>query len=106
MKMGQRLRCSSVTYRFRYAPLSRALPVAHFDRNESSVIYGTGHHFLVADVRNRARTTIRCQIRWPPFTGCASAGAITAFLRVRPNPATLVTLSIPWSDIILSTTNQ
>jgi len=23
MKMGQRLRCSSVTYRFRYAPSSR-----------------------------------------------------------------------------------
>jgi hypothetical protein len=26
--MGQRLRCSSVTYRFRYAPSSRALPTA------------------------------------------------------------------------------
>jgi hypothetical protein len=46
MKMGRRLRCSSVTYRFRYAPSSRpaaAGPTAHFDRNESHVIYGTGH---------------------------------------------------------------
>ena len=32
IKMGRRLRCSSVTYRFRYAP-SSALPAAHFDRN-------------------------------------------------------------------------
>jgi len=42
MKMGRRLRCSSVMYRSRYAPSSR-LPAAHFDRNESQVIYGTGH---------------------------------------------------------------
>jgi len=38
MKMGRRLRCSSVTYRFRYAPsyaspARTALPAAHFDRN-------------------------------------------------------------------------
>jgi hypothetical protein len=32
MKMGRWLRCSSVTYQFRYA-LRRALPAAHFDRN-------------------------------------------------------------------------
>jgi hypothetical protein len=46
MKMGRRLRCSSVTYRFRYAPSSRpaaAGPATYFDRNESHVIYGTGH---------------------------------------------------------------
>ena len=43
---ARQLRCSSVTYRFRYAPSSRpaaAGPAAHFDRNESHVIYGTGH---------------------------------------------------------------
>jgi hypothetical protein len=48
MKMGRRLRCSSVTYRFRYAPSSAspartALPVAHFDRNKIPRISGTGH---------------------------------------------------------------
>src|ERR1700693_3620825 len=46
MKMGRRLRCSWVTYGFRYAPSSRpaaAGPAAHFDRNESHAIYGTGH---------------------------------------------------------------
>ena len=48
MKMGRRLRCSSVTYRSRYAPSTAspartALPAAHFDRNESHVIYGTAH---------------------------------------------------------------
>ena len=43
MKMGRRLRCSSVTYQSRYAPSSRpaaAGPTAHFDRNESHVIMG------------------------------------------------------------------
>src|SRR6202043_307939 len=48
MKMGRRLRCSSVTYRFRYAPSSAspartALPAAHFDRNKIPRISGTGH---------------------------------------------------------------
>src|SRR5580693_3959139 len=48
MKMGRRLRCSSVTYRSRYAPSTAspartALPAAHFDRNESHAIFGTGH---------------------------------------------------------------
>jgi len=46
MKMGRRLRCSSVTYQSRYAPSLRpaaAGPTAHFDRNESHVVYGTGH---------------------------------------------------------------
>src|SRR5215469_309917 len=48
LKMGRRLRCSSVTYRFRYAPSTAspartALPTAHFDRNERHVISGTGH---------------------------------------------------------------
>jgi hypothetical protein len=46
MRMGRPPRCSSVTYRSRYAPSSRpaaAGPTAHFDRNESLVIYGTGH---------------------------------------------------------------
>ena len=53
MKMGRRLRCSSVTYRFRYAPSSRpaaAGPTAHFDRNESHVIYGTGHCLRRSDI--------------------------------------------------------
>ncbi len=50
MKMGRRLRCSSVTYQSRYAPSTAspartALPAAHFDRNESHAIYGTGHQF-------------------------------------------------------------
>ncbi|MFZ0503055.1 MAG: hypothetical protein WAM44_05050, partial [Chthoniobacterales bacterium] len=49
MKMGRRLRCSSVTYQSRYAPSTAspartALPAAHFDRNESHVIYGTAHY--------------------------------------------------------------
>jgi hypothetical protein len=43
LKMGRRLRCSSVTYRFRYAPSTAspartALPAAHFDRNETQGI--------------------------------------------------------------------
>jgi hypothetical protein len=46
MKMGRRLRCSSVTYRFRYAPSSRpaaAGPTAHFDRNDVTIICETVH---------------------------------------------------------------
>jgi hypothetical protein len=48
MKMGRRLRCSSVTYRFRYAPSYRQsgsdrLADGHFDRNNISAISGTGH---------------------------------------------------------------
>ena len=48
MKMGRRLRCSSVTYRCRYAPSTAspartALPTAHFDRNNIPAISGTGH---------------------------------------------------------------
>ena len=43
MKMGRRLRCSSVTYQSTYAPSTAspartALPATHFDRNESHVI--------------------------------------------------------------------
>ena len=42
MKMGRRLRCSSVTYRSRYAPFTvskvqTALPAAHFDRNATII---------------------------------------------------------------------
>jgi hypothetical protein len=47
MKMGRRLRCSSVTYQSRYAPSSRpaaAGPTARFGRNESHVIHGTGYY--------------------------------------------------------------
>src|SRR6201984_541672 len=45
MKMGRRLRCSSVTYRFRYAPSTAspartALPAAHFDLNETYAYFG------------------------------------------------------------------
>src|ERR1700740_855668 len=45
MKMGRRLRCSSVTYPFRYAPSTAspartALPAAHFDRNETYAYFG------------------------------------------------------------------
>src|ERR1700693_108012 len=48
MKMARRLRCSSVTYRVRYAPPSAspartALPAAHFDRNKIPRISGTEH---------------------------------------------------------------
>jgi hypothetical protein len=51
MKMGRRPHCSSVTYRFRYAPSSAnpartALPAAHFDRNKIPRISGTGHQRL------------------------------------------------------------
>jgi hypothetical protein len=42
MKMGRRLRCSSVTYRLRYAPPSSrpaaAGPTAHFDRNATTPV--------------------------------------------------------------------
>jgi len=42
LKMGRRLRCSSVTYRFRRIALDmrppRALPAAHFERNEAQGI--------------------------------------------------------------------
>jgi hypothetical protein len=66
MKMGRRLRCSSVTSSPTFlisrlfclssgakkwgwmrppnaSPARTALPAAHFDRNESHVISGTGH---------------------------------------------------------------
>src|SRR6202140_5087744 len=44
LKMGRRLRCSSVAYRFRYAPSSASpartpLPTAHFERNDVIIIY-------------------------------------------------------------------
>ena len=42
LKMGRRPRCSSVTYRFRYAPSSR-LAEAHFERNDVTIIYETVH---------------------------------------------------------------
>jgi hypothetical protein len=45
MKMGRRPRCSSVTYRFRYAPSTAspariALPAAHFDRKKIPIFRG------------------------------------------------------------------
>jgi hypothetical protein len=45
---GRRLRCSSITYRFRYAPFSAspastALPTAHFERNDITIICETVH---------------------------------------------------------------
>jgi hypothetical protein len=66
MKMGRRLRCSSVTYRFRYAPAppaslretlrvtmwaglrealraGRALPAAYFDRNATTPVTDLVH---------------------------------------------------------------
>jgi hypothetical protein len=46
MKMGRRLRCSSVTYPFRYAPSSRpamAGPAAHFDRNAAKPVTDLVH---------------------------------------------------------------
>jgi hypothetical protein len=65
IKMGRRLRCSWVTSRtilipagenpicrsakwcgmrlLNASPARTALPAAHFDRNESHVIWGTGH---------------------------------------------------------------
>jgi hypothetical protein len=66
MKMGRRLGCSSVTYRFRYAPrpariasetlrvtmwaglrealrAGRALPAAHFDRNATTPVTDLVH---------------------------------------------------------------
>ncbi len=43
MKMGRRLRCSSVTYRSRYAPSSTALPAAHFDRNATTPVTDLVH---------------------------------------------------------------
>src|SRR5271157_3249507 len=46
LKMGRRPRCSSVTYRFRYAPFTAsparaALPTAHFERNDITIICET-----------------------------------------------------------------
>ena len=43
MKMGRRLRCSSVTYRSRYAPFVDALPAAHFDRNATTPVTDLVH---------------------------------------------------------------
>src|SRR5215469_5139606 len=48
LKMGRRLRCSSVTYRFSYAPSTAspartALPTAHFERNDVTIICETVH---------------------------------------------------------------
>ena len=49
MKMGRRPRCSSVTYQFRYAPSTAspartALPAAHFERNDITIICETVHY--------------------------------------------------------------
>jgi hypothetical protein len=58
MKMGRRRRCSSVTYQLTYAPSSRpakAGPAAHFDRNESQVIYETGHEDDVRLIATESR---------------------------------------------------
>jgi hypothetical protein len=51
MKMGRRPRCSSVTYRFRYAPSTAspartALPAAHFDRNATTPVTDLVHYYL------------------------------------------------------------
>jgi hypothetical protein len=51
MKMGRRLSGScrigyvsiQICALFNASPARTALPAAHFDRNESHVIYGTGH---------------------------------------------------------------
>src|SRR5580704_11560529 len=48
LKIGRRLRCSSVTYRLRYAPSTAspartALPAAHFERNDITIICETVH---------------------------------------------------------------
>ena len=61
MKMGRRLSrgrwIGYVSIQICSAP--RVLPATHFDRNESHVIYGTGHWFyiriLLATVRYRIR---------------------------------------------------
>jgi hypothetical protein len=42
LKMGRRLRCSSVTYSLNMRP-SRALPAAHFERNDVIIICETVH---------------------------------------------------------------
>ena len=42
VEMGRRLRCSSVTYRLRYAPSSR-LAGGHFERNDVIIICETVH---------------------------------------------------------------
>jgi hypothetical protein len=42
LKMGRRLRCSSVTYRLDMRP-PRALPAAHFERNDFIIICETVH---------------------------------------------------------------
>jgi hypothetical protein len=52
LKMGRRPRCSSVTYRFRYAPSycqsgsdrpAEVGPAAHFERNDVTIICETVH---------------------------------------------------------------
>ena len=45
MKMGRRLRCSSVTNRFRLRP-PRAVPAAHFERNDVIIICETVHKVI------------------------------------------------------------
>ena len=63
LKMGRRLRRSSVTYRFRYAPLApvparTALPTAHFERNDathSAVFSPDGRRVLTASWTRTAR---------------------------------------------------
>ena len=57
MKMGRRLRCSSVTSRSRYAPsyaspARTALPAAHFDRNATTPVTDLVHQ--IRDILNSA----------------------------------------------------
>src|SRR5271157_3072411 len=52
LKMGRQPRCSSVTYRLRYAPSTAspartALPAAHFERNNITTICETVHCHLL-----------------------------------------------------------
>jgi hypothetical protein len=73
MKMGRRLRCSSVTYRFRYAPSSR-LAGGHFDRNERHVISGTGHYYhFFRSQRNFGSYLSANIINNPQFKGISGA---------------------------------
>ena len=56
LKMGRR-RCSSVTYRFRYAPSTAspartALPTAHCERNDTNIICETVHQGFFAEMQS------------------------------------------------------
>jgi hypothetical protein len=65
MKMGRRLRCSSVTYRFRYAPSSRLAGRPILITTKAMLFMGQDTRRVLSSLNSKAI---------PPFERCLDAG--------------------------------